>query len=294
VGFIKHALGKTFYRTFGRGSSDKLPIVCLHGGPGGSHFYFMPMKALSKSRRVIVYDQIGSGQSSALSVKDSNVKTLADDLHRFLKKMKIEHFHLLGTSWGGSLALEYYFRYKGEGVESLILQSPLVSTKSWEKDANALIKTLSKEDQKVIRYCLEVGATDSAVYQKADKEYSKRYVFRGKKSAAAKRYQKKFPNEHGKALYMHMWGPSEFRATGTLKTFDREKDLAKIKVPTLFIAGQYDEARPETMKRFSRKVQKSRVEVVRGASHAILMEKPRPMVRAVEKFAREVEASRFD
>ncbi|MEJ0057298.1 MAG: hypothetical protein WDN75_17555 [Bacteroidota bacterium] len=41
-----------------------------------------------------------------------------------------------------------------------------------------------------------------------------------------------------------MWGSTEFNAIGN-KNFDRVNRLHELKLPVLFIAGRYDEARPE-------------------------------------------------
>jgi L-proline amide hydrolase len=44
-----------------------------------------------------------------------------------------------------------------------------------------------------------------------------------------------------------MWGPTEFSSTGTLRSYDGEPLLARLDGRhTLWIVGQYDEARPET------------------------------------------------
>ena len=49
-------------------------------------------------------------------------------------------------------------------------------------------------------------------------------------------------------VYGHMWGPSEFTATGTLQDYDRSDRLGEITIPTLFTTGRYDEARPVTVR----------------------------------------------
>ena len=87
-----------------------------------------------------------------------------------------------------------------------------------------------------------------------------------------------------------MWGPSEFKALGTLKNYDQVKKLSKIKVPTLFLCGQHDEATPLTVKKYSRRVKQSRFKEIKGASHAILMEKPKPLLKEVDQFLFEVES----
>lgn len=40
--------------------------------------------------------------------------------------------------------------------------------------------------------------------------------------------------------YYHMWGPSEFYASGTLCGYDRVQELGKIDVPVLFTCGEFD------------------------------------------------------
>lgn len=280
---LKHKLGHTYYELHGAKSSG-VPLVCLHGGPGGTHHYFQPLRALARTRPVLFYDQVGAGRSSEIPRKQQTWSTLVEDLDRLLKHLKIERCHILGTSCGGTLAIEYHRHVKGRGIASLVMQSPFISSKVWARDANRLLETLSKKQQRVIKACIEVGATDSKVYQEAEAAYYAKYVFRGKLDAASIAYRKKYPNPHGRALYQHMWGPSEFSATGTLRTYERESLLRKITCPTLYICGQYDEATPEAMKRFARQTPDSRVVVIKGASHSLVREKPREFIRELREF----------
>src|SRR5512143_2478222 len=56
---------KTWYRIVGeKEEPGKFPLICLHGGPGATHDYFQPLEAIaSTGRRVILYDQLGWGNS---------------------------------------------------------------------------------------------------------------------------------------------------------------------------------------------------------------------------------------
>ena len=48
-----------FYRVF-TPPSPKGTVVCLHGGPGATHDYLLPLRDLAKSGwRVVFYDQPG-------------------------------------------------------------------------------------------------------------------------------------------------------------------------------------------------------------------------------------------
>jgi proline iminopeptidase len=279
VPYVDHKFGKTYFQVRGSKRARGLPLVCLHGGPGGYSRYMTDLFALSGDRQVFIYDQIGGGRSSEIASPRWTIKTFVDELKHLRAAWGLDQFHLFGGSWGTTLALEYYLRVKRNGVQSLIFQSPMFSTADWEKDARKLIRGLPEKEQKVIRYCHEIDATDSKVYEKAMKVYYAKHVCRNR--AKAKRPS---VNPNGNKVYAGMWGPSEFKATGTLKNYDQVDSLGRISCPTLFICGEHDEARPETARRYTRKVQEAEFVEIKGASHAILAENPKRLTRTIKTF----------
>jgi proline iminopeptidase len=60
-GFVPFHGYRTWYRVVGAGEEPgKLPLICLHGGPGATHDYFGSLEAFTATgRRVILYDQLG-------------------------------------------------------------------------------------------------------------------------------------------------------------------------------------------------------------------------------------------
>ena len=53
---------KIFYKRFGKGNSHKL--LALHGGPGGTHDYILPIADLATMDfDIVFYDQFGCGKS---------------------------------------------------------------------------------------------------------------------------------------------------------------------------------------------------------------------------------------
>jgi proline iminopeptidase/L-proline amide hydrolase len=76
-------------------------------------------------------------------------------------------------------------------------------------------------------------------------------------------------------LYNAMWGPSEFSARGSLVGYDATPLLARIDGKrALFMVGQYDEARLETVRDFVRLTPGAELAVVPGGSHASISERP--------------------
>ena len=111
------------YEAFGARSSAP-PLLVVNGGPGLSHAYLLPTdvwKQLAQKRRVIFYDQRGTGASK--SVRAGAPQTLAAqvaDLEAVRQGLKLPRIMLLGDSYGGLLSIAYASAYP-EHVAKLIL-----------------------------------------------------------------------------------------------------------------------------------------------------------------------------
>ena len=98
-------------------------IVLLHGGPGMSERYMEPVVPFVDNgrRRIVSYDQRGSGQSrcDGDDLVNFGLDAHAADLTRVLDSVAVGPVHLLGHSWGGLVALDYAGRY-GNRIASMI------------------------------------------------------------------------------------------------------------------------------------------------------------------------------
>jgi proline iminopeptidase len=90
------------------GSALGVPVVFLHGGPGGGSSpdhrrYFDP-----RFYRIIIYDQRGAGASTPLGeLTDNTTPHLVADLERLREHLGIERWLVFGGSWGSTLAIAY-------------------------------------------------------------------------------------------------------------------------------------------------------------------------------------------
>ncbi|KAJ7769803.1 proline-specific peptidase, partial [Mycena metata] len=166
---------ETYYKVVGDiASCAHGPLVVLHGGPGISHDYLIPLADLtarSPSTAVIFYDQLGSGQSTRLRSKDISFWTI--DL--FIAELEnllaffgaTECFNILGHSWGGTLASEFIVRRQPRGLRSLILANALASSKLRNESLARLRPGLPDGVQATLKKQEEAGTTKTAEYKAA-------------------------------------------------------------------------------------------------------------------------------
>lgn len=266
--------GKLYVRANGLADGRPAPLLLLHGGPGGTHLGMVGALPLADTRGVVLYDQLDCGLSDRTgNPANWNVDRFVSEIDAVRKAMGLERFHLSGTSWGGTLALEYAAR-KPEGLESLILLSPLVSTRAWLADAEIYIAELPAEHQAAIAEARRTGNYESDRFMAADQYYARLHLARERLSPLHLACQGRSDPLFNYPLYVHMWGPSEFVVTGTLKSYDGEHLLAQVDVPTLIMGGEYDEARPATLKAFAARMKDARYQMVAGSGHWVENDRP--------------------
>lgn len=267
--------GRVYVRVNGRLDSPRPPIVMIHGGPGSNHAEFLSMLPLAGERAVILYDQLDSGLSDRPNdPKNWTVERFADEVDAVRRAVGVRRWHVLGHSWGGTVALEYGAR-RPSALAGLVLASPLVSTRSWIADADALRAQLPAEVQATLRQCDPPAPITQACERATDVFYAN-FFERLPRPDGYKAYLAAHPAlRTNRRLYDRMWGSSEFVSTGTLRDYNGEPLLAKLNgLHTLFIDGQYDEARPSTLAAFAARVAGADFAVIPGAGHAFILDRP--------------------
>ena len=129
TGMIDVPGGRVWYQRLGTGVGT--PLLALHGGPGAGHYYLDPfVERMSEHRPVIVYDQLGCGESEKPDdVSLWTVDRFVEELDVVREALGLQECHLFGQSWGGWLSIEYMTRGR-EGIQGLILASTSASTRS--------------------------------------------------------------------------------------------------------------------------------------------------------------------
>ena len=262
----------------------KLPLLCLHGGPGAGHDYLESLGAMAKrGRRVIFYDQLGCGNSDQPDNPSLwNVPLFVEEVGVVRDALNLGQLHVLGQSWGGMLAMEYVLT-QPVGVASLTIASSPASMIQWVAEANRLRQELPAEIQATLRRHEAAGTTDSREYQSAMMDFYRRHVIRvdPMPDAVARTFAKL---ERNPQVYQTMNGPSEFHVVGNLKNWDIVARLPEIEAPTLVTSGRHDEATPLIAATVHQGIRGSEWVIFENSSHMAHVEEADRYMTVLDEF----------
>jgi proline iminopeptidase len=144
------------WRTEGSGT----PVILLSGRPGAEVDLMRPVaKLFPEGYQLIYLEQRGTGRSrpATLTPENMTVRLMVDDLEALRMKLQLDRLFLVGSSWGGQLAMAYAAE-RPERVDRMILISPAGATlefTQWSRD-NVLAR-LRSEDKEAIAYWAEAS-----------------------------------------------------------------------------------------------------------------------------------------
>jgi pimeloyl-ACP methyl ester carboxylesterase len=135
--------------------------------------------------------------------------------------------------------------------------------------------------QATARVASKIPVLRGASYQVLQLEFLRRHVCRLKNPPV-----QLFRSQVGvnKDLYVGLWGPSEFYATGSLRPWDVSGRLAAITVPTLVTSGRFDEATPTQMDQLHRSIPNSEWAIFERSAHVAHLEEPHEYLDTVQRF----------
>ena len=276
-GYVDFRGYRTWFRVVGDRGSGADPLLALHGGPGSTHHYFAPLERLADQRPVVLYDQIGCGSSDRPTDIEWSVDVFRDEVVAVREQLGLDRIHLLGTSWGGMLALEHILSGV-EGIVSLVLSSTLANVDDWADEQKRLLREMG----------LEPVSADDPDHERVERLYFDRHFYRGPKPRAELERMKA---ERGTDVYRAMQGPNEWTVIGALRGWDVRDRLHEIDIPTLVVRGRYDMCTDKIAATLAGGIRSAREVVLENSSHTPVLEQTERYLDVVRSFFEECEAA---
>ncbi len=112
------------------GNPEGVPVLVLHGGPGGGCSPAMRRYFDPTVYRVVLFDQRGCGRSRPQAMVEANTTWhLVADIEVIRRALAIERFTVFGGSWGATLALIYAISHP-DRVAQLVLRGVFLMQQS--------------------------------------------------------------------------------------------------------------------------------------------------------------------
>ncbi len=235
------------------------PLVLVHGLGTGSADWQFQFPALEPHYRVIAPCLRGFGRSERFS-GDYSIELFADDLAALLDELGLPDCHLCGVSMGGAVAYQFAVGHP-QRLRSLVT---INSQPTFELNS----------PKKLLFY-----------YQRA-------WLVRllGLQAVARRQALRNFPGAANAALRRQLEGRFDndpdiyLAALGSLKHWTVVDSLDSIAAPALVIAAEHDYSTPEEKRRLVRRMPDVRVQVIEGAHHAVHLEMPQAVNKAILDF----------
>jgi proline iminopeptidase len=280
-----------YYTEIGEGE----PLIVLHGGPGGSHNYFLPyLLPLARCSRLIFMDERGSGRSGKLQQhSEYTVDQMADDVEALRVALGLRHINVLGHSCGGVVAQAYALRYS-RSLSHLILASTFHSTRELNQ---AVAEAKAKIDPVHLKRIEELER--AGLYSKGEPWEHGRYPVEYVQLVNSWFYYPMFfeeqttanfnPSAFGVAwdVYREMSGSSgEFVIDGNLKSVEFADQLKSLNVPTLIIAGEDDPLTMGILREIHSDISGSQLAILPRSKHFTFIDQTELFNQTVNRFIR--------
>ena len=225
-------------------------LVLLHGFLLDSRMWRPQLESLSNHFTVIAWDAPGAGQSSD-PPETFGIGDWADCLAWLLDAAGVQRAHILGLSWGGLLAQEFYRRHPAR-ARSLVLADTYAG---WR---GSLPEPIVEER---LATCLRDASLPGS-------ELVPRYLPGMFSESATQEVREEL------ASIMSDFHPVGFRLmAASLARTDTRDLLPNIRVPTLLIWGDADERSPMSVAyRIRDAIPGARLAIISGAGHVSNLE----------------------
>lgn len=278
--------GTVWFKRVGAGAG--LPLLVVHGGPGLPHSYLRSLERLADEREVIYWDQLGCGKSERPSNRELwTMQRSVAEMDAVVAGLGLNRFHIFGNSWGGMMVQQYALDVPSRAV-SLTISNSIASIPQFSEMVARLKSELDPATQSAIERHEAAGTTYTAEYQDAIRTWNETYLCR----------VRPWPPElleafatMGTDIFETMFGPSDFHIVGTIKEWDVFDRLREITLPTLILAGRFDECVPEHMWDMHQRIVGSRFVFFEKSAHMPFIEAPAKFDSVMRDFLRQHDSS---
>ncbi|MCL2934032.1 MAG: alpha/beta fold hydrolase [Trichodesmium sp. MAG_R03] len=254
---------------------EKHIAFMVHGGPGGDHTSYKPtFSPLSRKLQLVYFDHRGQGRSARGPKESYTLENNVEDMEALRQYLGIDKIVVIGTSYGGMVALSYAICYP-ENVQSLIVIATAGSYRFLEL-AKVNLAQKGTQEQQAIAQLLWDG--------KFENEGQLKKYFQVMMSMYSITYK---PETPGKSWNRSILSPDAINVAfgGFLRSYNVLDQLHKITAPTLVIAGKHDWiCPPELSAEIAAAIPNTDLRIFENSGHLIRVDEPEALLDTIMSF----------
>jgi len=260
----------------GPGVIERPTLVAVHGGPGADHVNLKDALApLADHLQILFYDQRGHGRSDHSSSQFWNLRTWATDLKGLCDALGLYRPLVLGSSFGGRVALAYAGLFPGH-ARGIIL----ANTTGGRSDDKRSIEMFHRLGGAEAAAAAERDFTEKTEESRAEFRRVCGPLYSSKPWSAEELHQQRSRSIQTLDVNLHF-----FREEGL--QFSPWSLLDRVTSPVLILAGEDDPVCPlDVLEELASRLPPATTSLVRlpGARHAIFRDRPDLAFPAIEEF----------
>lgn len=226
-------------------------VLFIHGAGGGQHIWIYQKGFFKKEFNPVLLDLPGHGASEGDG--ESEIGKYAEHVYGFIKDLGLPKVFLVGHSMGGAIVQTMALKYP-EAIKGIIL----VGTGARLRVLPMILNGIREDFEKTVRLINEMHFS---------RKVSQDLLAKSLESMLKVRPE---------ILY------GDYLACDR---FDMMKEVEKIDLPTLILCGDEDQLTPVKYSQFLRdRIRGSRLEVLFGAGHMVMMESPEAFNEKIREF----------
>ncbi len=254
---------------------EKPVAFVIHGGPGADHTSYKPtFSPLSGKMQLVYFDHRGQGRSARGPKETYTLENNVEDMEALRQHLGLNKIVVLGSSYGGMVALSYAVRYP-QNVSHLIAIATVPDFR-FLKRAQEILAERGTEEQKAIAQRLWDGTFET---EEQLQEY-----FQVMSSMYSLTYDPEARQEGWKRAILSC-DAINVAFGGFLRSYNVLDQLHKITSPTLVIGGQHDWiCAPEFSEEIAQAIPNSDLRIFENSGHSVRADEPEALLDAIAGF----------
>jgi proline iminopeptidase len=259
----------------GQTTYTKPVAFLIHGGPGADHTGYKPtFSALTRRLQLVYFDHRGQGRSKRGAKETYTLENNVEDMEALRQHLGLDKIVVLGTSYGGMVALSYAARYP-QNVSHLIVIVSTASYRFLERAKQILAERGTEEQKRVAQRLWDGNFENEGQLREYFKVMAPMYSLKHDPDTSVKVWDNKILSIDAINVAFG----------GFLRTYDVTDQLYKITAPTLVIGGRHDWiCAPEFSEEIAGCIKNADLRIFENSSHLIRADEPEALMDAINGF----------